>query len=175
MADVEVVAARLEDRGALENLIQLYVHDFSEHWAGTPNGELQDDGRFAPYPLGGYWEEPERIPLLFRRQGRLIGFALINAHSHAERPLDHAVAEFFVVRKHRRDGVGQTAAHAIFAAYPGRWEAAVARRNTAALAFWRRAVASCPGVSAIEEVDMASEVWNGPVLCFGVAASAASA
>ena len=114
------------------------------------------------------------MPLLFRLEGRPVGFALLNATSHSGHPVDRNVAEFFVVRKHRRSGLGTAAAHALFAQRPGRWEAAVARPNTAALAFWRRAVESCPGVEAIEETDHATPAWNGPILRFWAPASSVS-
>lgn len=168
LPDIQVDLAAPEERVALENMLQLYIHDFSEFWFDRPEGELEADGRFADYPLDTLWERPDYVPLLLRRDGRLIGFALLNTHSHAGAPLDRSVAEFFIVRKHRRGGVGTAAAQAIFRRYPGRWEAAVARRNVAALAFWRRAVATCPGVADIEELDIISEDWNGPVLLFRV-------
>lgn len=168
LPDIQVDRAGAHERAALENLMQLYIHDFSEFWMDRPEGELGADGRFEAYPLDPYWREADHIPLLLRRAGVLIGFALLDAHSHSGGSLDRNVAEFFIVRKHRRGGVGTAAAHAIFGRYPGHWEAAVARRNQAALAFWRRAVASHPRVSKIQELDVTSADWNGPVLRFRI-------
>lgn len=166
---IEVAAAKLAERGVLDNLFQLYVHDFSEQWAGTARGEVGADGRFEPYPwLDSYWNEPGRVPLLLRRDGFLIGFALLNQHAHSGEPVDWSMAEFFILRKHRRSGAGTEAAQAIFRHHPGQWEAAVARPNTAALAFWRKAVASCPGVSGIDELDRDNAAWNGPILRFRI-------
>ncbi|QUD90713.1 GNAT family N-acetyltransferase [Phenylobacterium montanum] len=153
-------------------MMQLYAHDFSEQWAGSERGELDEHGRFVDYPLEPYWRDPDHIPLLLRSDGHLIGFALLNAEAHSGRPTDRNMAEFFIVRKHRRGGLGTLAAHAIFALYPGQWEAAVARRNLAALAFWRRAAASDPQVSEIEEIDLDDASWNGPVIRFRVGAGA---
>ena len=110
------------------------------------------------------------MPLLIRQGGALIGFALINDHAHGGRPVERNMAEFFIVRKHRRGGMGTATAHVVFGRYPGTWEAAVARRNTAALAFWRKAIASHPLVSAIEEEDIATQEWNGPVIRFRIGA-----
>lgn len=167
---VEVVVADAATQPALENLFQLYIHDFSEQWAEREDGELNEDGRFDEgYPLSSYWTQAERSPLLLRVGGRLAGFALLNRHAHSGRPVDRNMGEFFVVRKHRRGGVGTAAAHAIFSRYPGQWEAAVARRNLGALAFWRRCVASHPAVSAVEELDVAGEAWDGWILRFRIA------
>lgn len=51
------------------------------------------------------------------------------------------MAEFFVVRKHRRSGVGFQAVRQLIGARPGQWEIAVVRANVGALAFWRRVAA----------------------------------
>jgi predicted acetyltransferase len=168
---LQIEVAPPEARTAIDNMMQLYAHDFSEQWAGSERGELGEDGRFIDYPLERYWREPGHVPLLLRRAGRLIGFVLLNAETHSGKPEDRNVAEFFIVRKHRRGGLGTQAAHAVFDLYPGQWEAATARANLAALAFWRRAAASHPRVSALEEIDLASADWNGPVIRFRIAAS----
>ena len=168
MREVSVARAAPHERRALENLMQLYIHDFSERWVDRPEGELRDDGRFPDYPLDAYWREANHVPLLVRRSGRLVGFALLNDSSHTDRAVDRNMAEFFIVRKHRRSGVGTAAAHTIFSRYPGQWEAAVARTNTAALSFWRGAVKQHPASEGIEECDIARSAWNGPVLRFRI-------
>jgi predicted acetyltransferase len=168
MPTVDLEVASPEHQSVLENLFQLYTHDFSEHWAGTPRGELDEQGRFPPYPLEPYWQDETRVPLLLRREGHLVGLALLDRSSHAGRTVDRNIAEFFIARKHRRGGVGRAAVHAIFERYPGLWETSVARKNVAALAFWRRVIASHPSVADLEERDMHDATWNGPVLCYRV-------
>jgi len=166
-AAVKVVAALPEDRVALANMMQLYSHDFSELWAGGPRGELGADGLFTAYPLDAWWREPDHIPLLVKVGGFLAGFALLDKMSHTGQPLDRNMAEFFIVRKHRRSGVGTAAARAIFNRYPGRWETAVARANHGALAFWHAAIE--PLADEMELVDVESALWDGPVLRFRIA------
>jgi predicted acetyltransferase len=168
--NVQLTLAAASDQAVLDNLMQLYVHDFSEQWAGRPDGELDGDGRFSDYPLDAYWRDPGHMAFLIRAEGNLAGFVLINDVSHAGRPVDRNMAEFFIVRKHRRAGLGTLAAHQIFSRYPGNWETAVARRNVAALAFWRRAVRQHPLVTDIDENDIATPAWNGPVIRFRVRA-----
>jgi predicted acetyltransferase len=166
---VEIVLARRRDRTALANMFQLYTHDFSEFWRGQAQGELSDRGLFEPYrPLDLYWREEGRTPLLLKLDGRLIGFALLNGVAHSGRPVDRNMAEFFIVRKHRRSGAGTAAAQGVFSRYPGQWEAAVIRPNLGALAFWRRAIGEHPQVEAIEETDHATAEWNGPILRFRI-------
>lgn len=166
MPDIELKVAEPHERSILENMMQLYIHDFSEFWAGREEGELGPDGRFFDYPLDAYWRDPDHTPLLLSSGGRLAGFALLNAASHSGRPLNRNMAEFFIVRKHRRGGVGTAAAQAIFSRYPGVWETAVARANLPALAFWRKAAVTHPKAQGVEEADFATAEWNGPILRF---------
>lgn len=158
-----------EQEPALQNLMQFYIHDFSEFWAGTPMGDLQADGRFEAYPLAAYWTEPDRDAFFIWSDDVLTGFALLNAHSHSGRAIDRSVAEFFVLRKHRGSGVAAQAAHLVFATCSGLWEVAVARKNVAALRFWRKAVAATPGAIEITEIDVTTAEWNGPVILFRLA------
>jgi predicted acetyltransferase len=164
-----VSRAGAEAAPVIANLMQLYIHDFSELWFDRAEAELEPDGRFSDYPgLDDYWTEPTREAWLFQVQGRPVGFALVNDIAHAPTPVDRAVAEFFVVRKHRRRGVGIAAAHALFGTAWGVWEAAVVHRNAGALAFWRRAAESYPGVRDLVEEDRHDAQWDGAVLRFRV-------
>ncbi len=167
MPKVDLERCTQAHRATLDALFQLYTHDFSEQWAGTARGELQDDGRFEPYPwLDSYWTEPAREAFLIRADGALAGFVMLNDHSHAGLPLDHAVAEFFVAGKHRRAGVGAVAARMAIRTRRGQWELAVAAKNTGALVFWR-GVANSLASGPLEELD-AVDGWNGAILRFRV-------
>jgi len=169
-ADLVVSKAGPEEAPIIANLMQLYIHDFSELWFDREvEGELSADGRYSDYPgLDAYWTDPTREAWLFRIRGLPVGFALVNDVAHSATPVDRAVAEFFIVRKHRRRGVGLAAAHALFGTAWGLWEAAVVRRNVGALAFWRQAAASYPGVRDLVEEDHDDALWNGAVLRFRV-------
>jgi predicted acetyltransferase len=146
--------ARADERPLIEGLFQFYIHDFSELYPeATVGWKLDAYGRFGPYEhMDSYWRDADRRPYLIETDGRTAGFALVNAHSHRGEPLDHAMAEFFVVRQFRRSGVGHEAARSIFAANPGRWELAIAAANAGARAFWPRAVLGTPGVREFNAV-----------------------
>ena len=164
--DLELLTASSDDEPALQNLMQLYIHDFSELWAGEPRGELEADGRFGDYPLDRYWRDAGWRAWLIRTGGALAGFALVNDAAHSGLAADNSMAEFFVARKHRRRGLGALAAQRLFGELTGVWEVAVARRNTGALAFWRRTIGDFAGASEISEHDFTSPDWNGPVIRF---------
>ena len=167
MTEITVTPASREEKPVIANLMQLYIHDFTDHWMGE-GGDLGDDGRFA-YPwLDSYWHEAGREPLIIRAGGRLAGFALLNKVTHSGLPADWNMAEFFIARRYRRSGAGTAAAHAIFTSRPGLWEAAVMRSNAGALPFWRNASAGHPLVSGFEELDIETADWNGPILRFRI-------
>lgn len=171
MAVVQVLPIERRQRSVIENLWQLYVHDFSELWAGEDRAELEEDGRWGLTPVAPYFEDPDCTAHLVRVDGHLAGFALVDRKPHSGQPADWSMAEFFVVRKHRRGGVGRSAAHALFAARPGLWEVAVARKNVRALSFWRGAIAGCRAIADPDETDLDDHRWNGAILRFRVGAS----
>jgi predicted acetyltransferase len=124
-----------EQASVLGNLFELYAHDFSEYVAL----DIRPDGRFGLVPSEAWWTEPGHFPFFIRTGQSLCGFALAREGSRVTGEAGVMdVAEFFVLRGVRRKGMGGRAARALFAAFPGRWEVRVRRRNAPALAFWGR-------------------------------------
>jgi predicted acetyltransferase len=132
---VSLDVARSSDRAFLANPLELYVHDLSEAF---PRVELGPDGRFGYDPLPLYWSEPERrFPFLIRCGERVAGFVLVTRGSPASDDPDvFDVAEFFILRRHRRSGVGRLAAFLVWDRLPGRWIVRVSEANRGAVPFW---------------------------------------
>jgi predicted acetyltransferase len=150
----------------IDNLMQLYTHDFSEFWAGTSKGDLNSEGMFAPYPLREYFLRPSWSALFIWRNQVLAGFTLINDQTHSGERADRNVGEFFILRKHRGQGVAQLAAELVFSSHPGSWEVAVARKNVQARQFWRKTIQDLNKASDLREMDLQTEKWNGPIFRF---------
>ena len=125
-----MTAAATDEKPVLRRLLELYAHDFSE----LDGSDVGDDGAYGYPHLDAYWAESERHPFLIRVDGHLAGFALVRSG----RP--HDMAEFFVMRKYRRGGVGAEAARAVFAQFPGEWQVRQIAANVAATAFWRTVI-----------------------------------
>lgn len=53
-----------------------------------------------------------------------------------------SIAEFLIMPKYRRAGVGTAAARDVPLRHPGRWEVRQVPGNEAAVAFWRHAIPS---------------------------------
>ena len=136
------------DTALLSNLVELYAHDLSETFAL----ELRDDGRFGYDKLPLYWSEPERrFPFLIRSRDRIVGFALVTRGSPAsDNPDDFDVAEFFIVRRHRRSGVGRRAAFLLWNRFAVRWVVRVSEGNRAGRDFWASTIASYASGEVVE-------------------------
>lgn len=136
---VRVTQASSSEQPVLENLLSLYLHDFSEVFGNTPG----PDGRFRYDRLPLYFEDPDRAPFLVRADGELAGFALVSRGSLVSGSREGMdVSEFFVVRGLRRRGIGRIAASALFRWFPGTWEVRALERNRGAAEFWADVIAS---------------------------------
>lgn len=168
--EITVKPAGEDEQPLLAGMLQFYIYDFSEmEPAESAAFELETNGLFKPYAyLSDYWRERGRIPLIIRKGGLPVGFALLNDHSHTGMPVDRNMAEFFVMRKHRRGGVASAAVRAILTAYPGHWEIAIAERNPGAKAFWPSAIAATPGVRDLHMMLGDGVEWTGPIYRFVV-------
>ena len=131
----------------LANLLELYLHDLS---AAFPDVELGTNGRYGYSKLALYWSEPERrFPFLIRCGTRVAGFALVTRGSPAtDDPDVFDVAEFFVLRRYRRSGVGRRAAVLLWNRLPGTWIVRVFEGNPGAVPFWSRIIEDFTGKAA---------------------------
>lgn len=132
----------------VSNLLQLYAYDLSE----TFDLELGPGGRFKYDQLPLYWSEPEhRFPFLIRHGTAIVGFALATRGSPcSDDPQDFDVAEFFVLRRHRRHGIGREAAFQLWNEFAARWIVRVSEGNHAGRQFWTRTITEYTG-GAFEE------------------------
>lgn len=167
---IELVAATDDNKSIFENLMQLYQHDTSEY-----NGEdCNSHGRYLYTHLDHYWtghgqREEARIAYLITVDSKLGGFVLLNnMEVLPDTTVDHAVAEFFVMRKWRRRGIGRRVMLEVFRRHPGRWQVNQERLNVKAQAFWRSVVAEATGGN-YTEIDSQPPNWDGPVQVFTLA------
>jgi len=160
--NVEIVVAGQEARDCLAALFELYAYDFSDIMAL----DVADTGRFAVPPLDAYWADARCHAFLVRVDSKLAGFALVQDRSRLSGEEDVCdMAEFFVMRRFRRRGVGEHVAAWLFNRFRGRWEVRQKTQNVAGTAFWRHAIGAYTG-GRFEEVVMDDARWQGPVQRF---------
>jgi predicted acetyltransferase len=154
---VEVVPASSDQSVIVANLFELYAHDFS----AFHEMDIGDDGRFGFAELSVFWSEPNRHAFLLRYSRRLAGFALVKKGSEiTKRETVWDMAQFFVLRRYRRYGVGTEAARQIWSRFPGEWEVRVMERNKVAYRFWGHAIKTAFGeaISPVR-VEIARRNW----------------
>lgn len=157
--EVEIFEASLNDKSVIENMLQLYRYDSSEF----DGHELNEHGLFNYNYLDHYWVESERYPFLIRVSRKLAGFALLNKHSYM---IENAltIAEFFIMRKFRRQGIGKKTAYMIFDKFPSTWEIRQTKENIVAQTFWKKIIREYTNGNFQEYEN--SENWDGPIQIF---------
>src|SRR5215472_3922850 len=107
---IELRPARAQDLPVLRRLMQLYLYDFA----------AIDDWAIA--------------------DGVLAGFTLVRDGAYFAGDGTRDISEFFILRRHRRQGIGAEVARRMFDAFPGKWEVTQLTRNVEAQTFWRRII-----------------------------------
>jgi predicted acetyltransferase len=151
--------AAAADAPLLSNLLELYAHDLSDAFGL----DVGPDGKFGYPQLGRYWDEPDqRFAFLIRVASQLAGFALVTRGSRASSDASALdVAEFFVLRRHRRIGVGSQAAARLWDGMPGHWIVRVAEVNRNALPFWKRVTSGyTQGRCAERQATIGGKAWT---------------
>jgi predicted acetyltransferase len=144
-----VVVAGEGDGAVVRRLLQLYHYDFS----AFDGSNVDQHGEYLHRYFDEYWLDDNRTALRIRVDDAWAGLALIFT---AE---PHDMAEFFVMRKYRRHGVGAHAATAIFERYPGNWTIREQLTNPASTAFWR---AICYPFTEIEKDGELLQFFTSP-------------
>lgn len=165
--DCQISAAQYSEKLILRNLLELYSYEFSE----LDGEDVNEFGLYDYEYLDHYWTDTDRFPFLVRVDGKLAGFVLLRRASYIHGELAESqqapmsVAEFFVVRKYRRKGIGSQIITNIFDQFPGRWEVAQMAGHHVAQSFWKRVIRDYTN-GEFDEVFVNSENWNGPVQVF---------
>ncbi|WP_010275222.1 GNAT family N-acetyltransferase [Paenibacillus senegalensis] len=164
--NIQVVQADVHEKQVIRNLIQFYQYDASEHSHDDPS----PFGLFDYNYLDHYWtphgrDAEGRAAYLIRVNDSLAGFALINDHSILNKPDTKTIAEFFIMRKWRKKGVGRQAALTIFDTHPGLWEVKQEKENKIAQKFWQSVIQSYTG-GAYTRLESHPPAWDGPLIYF---------
>ncbi|WP_336780343.1 GNAT family N-acetyltransferase [Paenibacillus illinoisensis] len=133
----ELIQASKEHKGIIQNLMQFYIYDFSEFI----HCDVEGDGLFKPYPyLEDYWIEVDhRFPYVIKQEHNYIGFVLVRCIGSEERKY-FSIAEFFIMKKYRKEGIGTAVAKQLFDMHKGHWEVHQLENNVPAQRFWNKVI-----------------------------------
>jgi predicted acetyltransferase len=145
--EVELRKARAKDVPVLRRLMQLYLYDF----AAIDGWTIHSDGLYGDAVIESYWTDPKRTSFLVYVDGALAGFVLVRDGARFAGEGTREISEFFVLRRHRRQGVGGEVARRVFDMFPGKWELTQITSNIAAQVFWRQTIATYTGGRYLEQ------------------------
>ncbi len=159
---IELVKATEQQKSVLCNLMELYQYELSEIEAKDVNA----CGLFGYRYLDYYWIEPERHPFLVKVDEKLAGFVLINQHTYLHQDNNaKSIAEFFILKKYRSQGIGKQVAIQIFDKFPGNWEVRQTAFNLGAQAFWSKVISQYTN-ETFDEVLLNDDRWHGQIKTF---------
>ena len=151
-----------QDRLRFDRLMQLYIYDFTD----IVDFDLNEEGLFETTRLDSYFSDETKNPFLIFAGDVLAGFVLVSGEVFLpENTGGRCIREFFVVRKHRRSGVGKEAASQIFSMLSGKWEVRVMRENANAEKFWEIAIGEYTQGNYKKERRDSGE-WLGTIFSF---------
>ena len=146
VVEVKMTKAALAEKEVIKNLMQYYFYDFSEY---TDAG-VTTDGKYGKYPyLDNYWEEATRYPFILTSDDEYAGFVLVRYIEEGDTSY-YSIAEFFIMKKFRRNGLGREAAFKIFDRFKGGWEVSQIKSNGPANIFWRKTIDEYTGGDWVE-------------------------
>ena len=130
--DITIVLASKNEKEILRNLLEKYLYEFSQY----DDADVNDIGFYGYDYLDYYWTEnnENRFAYFIKVDKKLAGFFMIREHTNYE------MAEFFVMNKYRRLGVGTYVMKFIFNKYTGKWQIGYTPRNKIAKIFWNKIV-----------------------------------
>lgn len=116
---VELKQVTVDEKEILRNLLEKYNYEFSR-W---DKRDVNKPGLYGYKYLDNYWTEDKRWACFILVDDKSAGFAMvIDLPEVADRESDFQMAEFFVLYKYRRSGVGRQAFLKILDMHKGRWQ-----------------------------------------------------
>lgn len=140
----------------MQNLMQFYIYDFSEY----VRYDVEDNGLFAPYPdLNSYWEEDNKFPYIIKKNDKYLGFVLVKFVSSKDQNY-FSMAEFFILRKYRHEGIGKAIAIKVFNLHRGQWEVFQKDSNKPAQVFWNKVISEYTQGQFKERLENGKRIQN---------------
>ncbi|BBH24381.1 hypothetical protein Back11_57260 [Paenibacillus baekrokdamisoli] len=157
---ITINSVEYDQKSTLRNLLELYNYDFSEF---EPE-DVNENGLYGYRYLDQYWTEEGRHPFFIRVDGKLAGFALVReVGTNEHNQTIYSVAEFFVMKKYRKLGVGQHVSTELFNTFSGIWKVGQIETNKPAQAFWRKIIGKYTNNNYRE---IREDDWEGPIQTF---------
>ena len=152
----ELIYALQDYKDVIENLMQFYTYDFSEY----VDCDVEENGLFKAYPnLEEYWKEgADKFPYIIKKDEKHIGFVLVKTIESDKNY--YSIAEFFIMKKYRREGIATAVATQIFNVYKGRWKVHQRENNIPAQQFWIKVINEYTNAQFSEHFENGRRIQN---------------
>lgn len=137
-----IVPVRVTDYHTVQNMARFYVYDMSEYLGHQVGWELPLNGLYECIDFKRYWDNPEeQFPFFIYFHDEIAGFVIVDKQG-IDSHVDFNIAQFFVIRKFKRQGIGHYVAQLCFDRFIGKWNVMCLPDNVGAYHFWRSVVSA---------------------------------
>lgn len=134
--NVKLARISYEQKSVLRSLMELYQYDMSPYEDDSDN-DVNENGLYDYKYVDHYWTEEGRHPYFVKVSGKLAGFLLVRGIEASDLSAPgYSMAEFFILKKYRKRGIGKQAAFQVFEWFRGKWSIAWLEKNLPAQNFW---------------------------------------
>lgn len=135
--NLEVIKVSLEEKTILSNLSKMYCYEWSQY----DKLDVNEQGDYEhEYDLADSWNKENHYQYFIKVNEILAGFVLIDDDLAMHLNYDYSIAEFFIMHKYRRAGVGRYAAKFVFDMFLEKWEIVHHPHNIMSVEFWASVV-----------------------------------
>ena len=138
--DFQMVPVSEDEKEILRNLLEKYNYEFSQY----DQCDVNPLGLYGYSYLDNYWTEKGRWAFFLKVDDKLAGFAMVIDYPEAGKT-DYNMAEFFVMLKYRRCGLGKWAAFQLFDKFQGTWQLKRHPKNLPSVGFWDHVIGEYTG------------------------------
>ena len=125
------------EKDILFRLLQYSLFEESEN----DLNEMNEKALFEYKYFDKYFTDIDRDAYFIKQKetNRLLGFVMVNEYVQLCNN-GHSIAEFLVIPKYRRNGIGKKVAFQIFDKYLGNWEVSPSYNSEKAYSFWNKTI-----------------------------------
>ena len=139
LKNITIYPATIKDYATIQNMARFYVYDMSEYCGHMEGWEIPEDGLYECLDFKSYFKDKNAYPFLIKKNKELVGFVIIN-NKGSDETTQFNMAQFFILRKFKKMGIGSHIAKICFNKFQGIWEVMVLPENIGAYKFWCKVI-----------------------------------
>jgi predicted acetyltransferase len=134
--NITIELIKNEEKEILRNLLEKYNYEFSQY----ENTDVNALGLYGYDYMDYYWTTKNKYPYFIKVNNILAGFAMVSDHPDVNIETDFTMAEFTVLLKYRKMGIGKYVVNKLFERHKGKWQIKYHPKNIPSEKFWTNIV-----------------------------------